>query len=328
MGPNWSPVLFWQGQKVKENTSVKSKSRWTPGMNYILLACSDGVLLQVFQWDFLKAWAHFLTVHWAKERRACRNVLLEISIKGDFSKLLGQTFDWLSAVNRAKTRLKVLIRLSTEKKKADRSSARWHVHSESRGSFQTLCYTLTAERDIQSQWGVRCWELSELAAVQCSVKLQRKLGPHFLAKGSKSMWDYFGSFQNQVNGLFQWSCAEDPNPAGAQLYGHRFLACSIQYVLSPATEPNHWSEGSVEISSSRLFHLSLFLFFFSFVKTMWNAKFGHKSKEYLSCALKLGIQLKCGLRFKGMQTHVTWNSNKRLLEPLRDETKTFHIASL
>lgn len=71
-----------------------------------------------------------------------------------------------------------------------------------------------------------------------------------------------------------------------------------------------------------------FYFFFSFVKTMWNAKFGHKSKEYLSCALKLGIHLKCGLRFKGMQSHVTWNSNKRLLEPLRVETKTFHIASL
>lgn len=33
-----------------------------------------------------------------------------------------------------------------------------------------------------------------------------------------------------------------------------------------------------------------FLFFF-FVKTMWNAKFGHKSKEYRSCALKLGIHL-------------------------------------
>lgn len=162
-GAKLIPVLFWQGQKVKENTSVKSKSRWTPGMNYILLACSDGVLLQVFQWDFLKAWAHFLTVHWAKERRACRNVLLEISIKGDFSKLLGQTFDWLSAVNRAKTRLKVLIHLSTEKKKADRSSARWHVHSESRDLFR-LCVTLWLQKETYRASGE--WDAGNLASWQ------------------------------------------------------------------------------------------------------------------------------------------------------------------
>lgn len=168
MGPNWSPVLFWQGQKVKENTSVKSKSRWTPEMNYIFLACSDGVLLQVFQWDFLKAWAHFLTVHWAKECRACRNVLLEISIKGDFSKLLGQMFDWLSAVNRAKTRLKVLIHLSTEKKKADRSSARWHVHSESWGSFQTPCYTLQRHTEPVGSEMLGTWRIGS-SSMQCEA---------------------------------------------------------------------------------------------------------------------------------------------------------------
>lgn len=97
----------------------------------------------------VKAWAYFLMVHWAKEPCAWRNVLLEISIKGDFSKLLGQMFDWLSAVNRAKTWLKVLIHLSTAKKKADRSSACWHVHSESWGSFQTLLHFDRTERHTE-----------------------------------------------------------------------------------------------------------------------------------------------------------------------------------
>lgn len=61
------------------------------------------------------------------------------------------------------------------------------MFTQKAGDLFRLCYTLTAQRDIQSQRGVRCWELGELATVQCSVKLQRKLGPHFLTKGSKSM---------------------------------------------------------------------------------------------------------------------------------------------
>lgn len=202
------------------------------------------------------------------------------------------------------------------------------MFTQKAGDLFRLCYTLTAQRDIQSQRGVRCWELGELATVQCSVKLQRKLGPHFLTKGSKSMWDYFGSFYSQVKRLFQWSCAKDPNPVSAQLYEHRFQACSVQYVLSPATEPNHWSESSVEISSSRLFHLSLFFFsFFFFLSKLCEMP----SLDIKARSIEVVLwswEFICGLRFKGMQTHVTWNSNKCLLEPLRVETKIFHIASL
>lgn len=52
-----------------------------------------------------------------------RNVVLKIPTKWDFSRFLGQVFDWLSAVNRAKTCLQVLLHLSPEK----------------RGSWQEFC---------------------------------------------------------------------------------------------------------------------------------------------------------------------------------------------
>lgn len=48
MGPNWSPVLFWQGQRVKKNPSVKCKSRWTLGMNLCLLLAVMGLCCRWF----------------------------------------------------------------------------------------------------------------------------------------------------------------------------------------------------------------------------------------------------------------------------------------
>lgn len=105
--------------------------------------------------DSLNPLAYFLPVHSAKKPCTWRNMLLKIPTKWDFSRFLGQTFDWLSAVTRAKTCLEVLLHLSPEKKReADRSSARWHAHLRSWGSFQSPCYALIAgrERQIGGEW--------------------------------------------------------------------------------------------------------------------------------------------------------------------------------
>lgn len=100
------------------------------------------------------------------------------------------------------------------------------------------------------------------------------------------------------------------------------------YVLSPAilSTSLEWRLSCSELQQA--FSSEFVFIFLYFVKRIWNAKFEHERREYLSFALKLRIQLKWGLRFKGMRTHATWNSNKCLSKSLQAERKTFHIASL
>lgn len=133
--------------------------------------------------DFLKPLAYFLPVHSAKKPCTWRNVVLKIPTKWDFSRFLGQAFDWLSAVNRAKTSLQVLLHLSPEKKgkltgvlHADRLT--WEA-----GDLFSLHVTLRLQGERErDQQGASRWEPGELAGVQHGVRLQKLLGPH-LQKG-------------------------------------------------------------------------------------------------------------------------------------------------
>lgn len=113
-------------------------------------------------------------------------MLLGTSTKGNFSGLLGQAFDRLGAASRAKAWLKVLLHLSRTERKADGSSARWHVHSEGWGCFQSFHCTLHGDAD-RNQQGASRWERGELAGAQRGARPRGRLGPRFLAKGAKGM---------------------------------------------------------------------------------------------------------------------------------------------
>lgn len=108
---------------------------------------------------------------------------------------------------------------------------------------------------------MRRWEPEELAGVQRGVRLQKQLGPH-LQKGQDPGKADFISFENQVKGCLS-SGAVGPDPTGAQLCEeHRVQAFFITMSHLPPSNLHHWSKGSAAVSSSRLFPLSLFLFFF------------------------------------------------------------------
>lgn len=115
------------------------------------------------------------------------------------------------------------------------------------------------------QWGVRRWEPRELAGAQHGVRLQKRRGPH-LQKGQNPGKVDFISFKNQMKGFLS-SGAVGPDPTGAQLCEeNRVQAFFIIMSHLPPSNLHHWSKCSAAVSSSRLFPLSLFFIFLSFVK--------------------------------------------------------------
>lgn len=181
-GANWSPVLFWQGQRVKKNPSVKSKSRWTLGMNLSLLLAVMGLCCR---W-FFETLGLFSTSSSVKKPCTWRNVLLEIPRNRDFSRFLGQVLDWLGAVNRAKTCLEVLLHMSPEKKGKLTGVLHTDMFTQKTGDLFSLLVTLQLQGKRDRSAGSKT--LGTRRAGRSSMRREaawrhRRLGPHFLAKG-------------------------------------------------------------------------------------------------------------------------------------------------
>lgn len=266
--------------------------------------------------DFLKPLAYFLPVHSAKKPCTWRNVVLKIPTKWDFSRFLGQAFDWLSAVNRAKTSLQVLLHLSPEKKgkltgvlHADRLT--WeagdlfslHVTLRLQGerereiSRERAAGNPASWQEFSMEWGCRnCWDLT---CKRVRIQAKRIL---FLFK---IKWRLFFP----VELLVQIQLV--PSYVRSTEFKLSLSLCHISHHLI------YIIGGKAQLCSElqQAFSSKFVFIFLSFVKMIWNAKFGHERKEYLSVALKLRIQLKWGLRFKELQTHATWNSINVCLGP-------------
>lgn len=148
---------------------IDTRDKFTP------LACSDRALLQVI---FLNPWPIFHRLTQPKSLALGRMCCWKTLTKWDFSRLLGQVLDWLSAVSRAQTCLEVLLHLSPEKEASWQEFCPLTCSLGKLGIFSVSMLRFDCgERDIDQQ-GARCWELSELAGVQHGIRLQKRLWPH------------------------------------------------------------------------------------------------------------------------------------------------------
>lgn len=182
--------------------------------------------------DFLKPLAYFLPVHSAKKPCTWRNVVLKIPTKWDFSRFLGQAFDWLSAVNRAKTSLQVLLHLSPEKKgkltgvlHADRLT--WEA-----GDLFSLHVTLRLQGERERSAGSELLGTRRAGRSSAWSEAAETAGTS-LAKGSESRQSGFYFFLKSSEGFsFQWSCWSRSNWCPV-MWGAQSSSFLYHYVTSP-----------------------------------------------------------------------------------------------
>lgn len=192
--------------------------------------------------EFLKPLVYFLPVHSGKKPRTRRNMVLKIPTEWDFSRFLGQVFDWLSAVNRAKTCLEVLLHLSPEKKRKLTGVLHDDKLTWEAGDLFSLHITLRLQGERDRSAGSKTLGTRRAGRSSTWSEAAETAGTS-LAKGSESRQSGFYFFL-KVKGFLS-SGAVGPDPTGAQLCEeHRVQAFFITMSHLLPSNLHHCSKGS------------------------------------------------------------------------------------